>query len=418
MDIVTGGITTGENFFEGRKEYIQQLSTKLAHNDVLIVGPRRTGKTSLIKEFLATAESLEKKYLYLSLEDVRGLYQFYIRIIREVLYVTNRWGLLATETAEFVRNSCNKISSIFSGKVKINPESLGTEVENTIEIKIPTFDPKTVKELQEQLSSVLAAIKQPLVIVLDEFPEVILKFDEKSRRDDTAHLMAGLRAVRQKLRFDEIKIHQVIVAGSVNLQNTLSFLGLNDTINDLEQLKVLNLSPDQSVKLLMKLGEGSGFHYNISAGVDSFVKRQFAYCTPFYIQLFADNLRTIKQYKSLSEFSSEHLRDAYKTLITGDRGPNYFLKRLENPDYYSKSERDHALRIFGKIAASQYAEDISTDDSNLAQIVTDNIERMKLISKLVSDDFLQIGDGGKYRFDCQLICNYWHYAVNGGPYLK
>ena len=49
MEIVAGGVPIGENFYRGRLECVKELKQKLKSNDVLVLGPRRTGKTSVIK---------------------------------------------------------------------------------------------------------------------------------------------------------------------------------------------------------------------------------------------------------------------------------------------------------------------------------------------------------------------------------
>ena len=421
MEIVTGSVTTGENFFEGRKAYLDQLHAKLLKNDVLITGPRRTGKTSLIKEYLLEDPgNINHKYLYLSLEDVKSLYHFYVRLIREILLETNKLGLLAENTGEFIKNACNKLGEIFQGKIRLQPDALGSEIESTIEFRVPTFDPKTIEDLQNQLSYILSKIQTSLVIVLDEFPEIIFKFADTAgnRKDQTKLLMSGLRAIRQKMRFDELKVHKIIIAGSVNLENTLAGLGLADTINDLEQLKIQNLKPSESFELLTRLGEVPQFEFDPAANIETFVLTQFAYCTPFYIQLFADSLRNIKNYKNIQIFGQDHVRDAYKTLITGERGPNYFFKRLSNLDYYADVQKTKSLSIIKHVATKQFLQNAAATDEELAAVVPDNIERHQIITKLISDDFFQIGDGGNYRFDCQLICNFWNYVLNGQAYLK
>ena len=419
MEIVTGGVTTGENFFYARRKELEELHRLLNANDVLVLGPRRTGKTSLIKEYLIefSRESNLKPYLYLSLEDTKSLYQFYVRVIREVLAVTSKRGLLVDKTTEFVREACSKLSEGLKGKITLTPDLLGSDVESAIELKFPTFEKKTIDALQAQLRAILEKVTTPLVIVLDEFPEIIFKFDEASRVENTNLLMGGLRALRQKLNFDDKKHHQIIIAGSINLQTTLSSLNLSDTINDLIQMKIPNLIPGECSELLLKLGEGADFAYTRLDAASDFVKKQFGYCTPFYIQLFADNLRSIKRSRQINQFDETHLADAYKILVTGERGPNYFLKRLENSDYYSDADKGPALRLLSSIAKNQSEGGAATNDEQIKDLLPEHLVRSKLVQKMVCDDFIQITDGGKFWFECQLVCNYWNFTLNGGSFL-
>lgn len=418
MEIVTGGITTGEDFFEGRKQYVDELGHLLETNDVLLVGPRRTGKTSLIKQFLIQEKDKGKICLYLNLEDTKGLYEFYVRVIREVLFLTDKMGLLADQTGEFIKGTCNKLNQIFQGKVKLPADALGTNVEAALEVSIPKFDPQTIEALQEELNAVLSNVKQQLIIVLDEFPELIFKFPEDVKKERTKLLMSGLRSVRQKLAVDQKKNHKVIVAGSVNLENTINSLGLSETINDLPPLKIPNLSPEECYQLLNKLAVSAEFKFASEEETKAFILKQFSYSTPFYIQLFADNLRNIKRQRRVDTFDGSHLKDAYKVLIQGDRGPNYFLKRVDNINYYSAEEKAQVLTILKQIAKKQFDMEIATTDDEVKALITDSLARKRLLTKLGLDDFFQIGDGGNYKFDCQVICNFWHYSLNDGSYLK
>lgn len=418
MEIVTGGVTEGENFFEGRKQYVLELGEKISHNDVLLVGPRRTGKTSLIKEYLSNERGQERVCLYLNLEDCKGLYEFYVRVIREILNLTDKLGLLQAQGGQFVKDVCNKLSDIFKGKVKFPVDGLGGNIESTIEVAIPKFDANTVSELQQELNRVLSGVSKPITIVLDEFPEIIFKFPEEQRKEHTRLLMSGMRAVRQKLSVDQKKIHRVIIAGSVNLENTLNSMGLGDTVNDLTSLKIPNLTPEESLLLLKTLASGASLNILENDETKEFIKKQLGTCTPFYIQLFADNLRNIKRHRKIENFDVTHMQDAYKTLIQGDRGPNYFLKRLENPEYYSELEKKNTFNILKHIAKKQFETGEYTKDEEIIKIVEDSLIRAKLMTKLSLDDFFQVGGGGSYIFDCQVICNFWNYILNNGSFLK
>jgi AAA+ ATPase superfamily predicted ATPase len=418
MEIVTGGITTGDDFFEGRKQYVDELAKLISTNDILLVGPRRTGKTSLIKEYLLREKENQGICLYLNLEDCKGLYEFYVRVIREVLNLTDKLSLLQTQTGQFIKDSCNKLSQIFKGKIKFPTDGLGTNIEGSIEVAIPTFDANTISELQQELNLILSNLKAPITIVLDEFPEIIFKFPEASRIDETKQLLSGLRAVRQKLTVDQVKTHRVIIAGSINLENTLNSMGLGDTINDLTPLKIPNLTSDEGYTLLTSLALGAEFQFSDPNEAKDFFTKQFGYCTPFYIQLFADNLRNIKRQKRQDHFDLGHIKDAYKVLIQGDRGPNYFLKRLHNPAYYSGSERDPALNILRAIAKKQFETSAHTTDEEIKHLIPDSLIRIRLMIKLGLDDFFQVGGGGNYIFDCQVICNFWNFSLNNGSFLK
>lgn len=114
----------------------------------------------------------------------------------------------------------------------------------------------------------------------------------------------------------------------------------------------------------------------------------------------------------------DHLKDAYKVLIQGDRGPNYFLKRIQNPSYYSVIEQESALKILKVIAKNQFENGAHTTDEEVKILIADSLVRTRLMIKLSLDDFFQVGGGGNYIFDCQVICNFWNFTLNNSPFLK
>ena len=54
MDNIAGSPVEGENFF-GRNDIAQHLRQILDHDDILLLGPRRIGKTSLARAVMALA---------------------------------------------------------------------------------------------------------------------------------------------------------------------------------------------------------------------------------------------------------------------------------------------------------------------------------------------------------------------------
>lgn len=431
MRIVAGAIPTGRDFYEGRRALVDHLKDCLQGSDVLMLGPRRTGKTSVIKEYLATEEaaSEEFRYVFIDLESTKNLYEFYLRIIKEILSASNKWAGLVRFSVDGMKTLSNKLGEIFDNGIEIK-DYLGGVSGTALRIKFPKFEPEKVEALSKELQRLLANIDRQLVIVLDEFPEMIWKLgldseDPKEqqleqRKQQTELLLAGLRTVRQE---GAAKNHRVIVAGSVNLDNTLIHLQLGNLLNDIKRITVPYLTTDQSVELMSLLGSGQGFTYSSENLMRDFVRRQFGRCTPFYIQIYAEALLQMKLAGQVAgAFTEDDLKKAYRAVLDNARGPRYLLDRIKK--YYSKEEQTQVHLILGSLAKQQFKQTGRLCDNDCEKILTSvdsSIVRhqvVELLAKMRSDDLIQhSNDGSCFEFESQLLCNFWHYQLVAAEFL-
>jgi uncharacterized protein len=433
MHIVTGNVVTGENFFEERRPIVRKLEEMLQTTDVLIVGPRRTGKTSLIKEYLRLQEEADENFksIFIDLESTKNLYDFYIRIIKEILRATRKWQLYLGRTEEFIKTFSNRISEIFGGKLDIG-SFLGLPAETPLTFNFPKFEAKKIAELSQQLDDILKNIPTPLVIVLDEFPELIWQFGQElpvnerlqSRKEQTEYMLSGLRVLRQEHDGTKVK-HKIIIAGSVNLANTLDHMQLSDRINDLPKLTIPNLVADQAVRLFKELADTENFQFTPEKIYESFITTQFGKTSPLYIQMFAQLLVQLNKIDRGKEipFTAEDLKTCYKQLImaSSGQGPRYFKARIER--YYSPQEQEAVKFILEILARNQFTSKTKTSEDECLAYARAKMsepltrpQEVDLLAKMIADDLISI-DAERYYFDSQFLCNFWHYTYVGTGFL-
>ncbi len=431
MKITAGGIPLGTDFYTGRQIYVNNLGKLLLEGDVLVLGPRRTGKTCAIQEYLRQREADDKDFIsiFIDLEKTQDLYEFYLLIIKKVLSATKKWRYLMSEGIDGIRNLSNSLRQIFEVEADLAPY-LGTEGEVKISFKLPEFDPKKLDQLSMELCNLLQRLKKGVVIVLDEFPELIWKFGEVSTGDDTfqeqvnktQYLMNGLRAMRQDPTKTG-KTHRFIIAGSINLDNTLQYLGLDQTVNDLQRLRMPSLNPTQTLELMKLLCAAEKFDFESPSQFNQFVNIQFGSSSPFYVQLYAEILRqaSIDQL-GLRKFSSQDVTKAFKDLIIHSKGPRYLFTRI---DRYYKNDKDLVLKVLEILAQIQFDTNVACKDGDLFSTLAKSFPNLtrerysRLVAKLLADDLVQnMGDGSSIGFESQVLCNFWHYRLVNERYLK
>jgi len=432
MRIVTGNVVTGENFFQARQPDVQRLREQLAISDVLLVGPRRTGKTSLLKEYLLQQEETNPQFksIFIDLESTKNLYEFYVKIIREILRVTRKWRLYLTQTDELIKRFSTQLSEIFESKIDISA-ILGLPSETPVTISFPKFEPKKITELQQKLSEILHALSEPLVIVLDEFPELIWRLGQDAvleqrvqiRKEQTEFMLSGLRTLRQESTGQGAK-HKIVIAGSVNLVSTLEHLGLSDAINDIVRLELADLTAPQAIQLFEELAQSEQFKFNPPKIYEAFIAKQFGSTSPLYIQMFAQLFVQLRIDRGGDlEFSEDDLITSYKNLIStsGGQGPRYLRTRIER--YYTAEEQKLVLPILEIVAKNQFQNKTKTSESdclsyaqNKAAVEMPRLQQTDLLAKMKSDDLIHISTD-QYWFESQFLCNFWHYTLVGTEFL-
>ncbi|MFN7903947.1 MAG: ATP-binding protein [Pseudobdellovibrionaceae bacterium] len=426
MKIVAGGIPLGDDFYKGRQACVDQLRKMIDQaGNILVLGPRRTGKTSSIQEYLRQNSGNEDfKFVFIDLENTQNLYEFYIRLIKDILQAANKYHALLDNVLDRIKQTASNIGKSTKLDIDLAP-FLGSPTEVKLTVQWPDFDPKKVEALQTELRTLIASLKSPIIIVLDEFPELIWRFGQsltgEDRRNEmiqkTNFLLSGLRMIRQE-DFGLGKKHQIIVAGSINLHNTLKHLGLDASINDLERIEIPYLTSDQSADLIRQLVQPEEITFQNEKGFYSFIKQQFGSCSPFYIQAFANALRQ-KMLDKIGEsnFSDEEIQNAYKTLLTEPRGPEYFVTRIER--FYLK-EKDLVFKILEKTASFQFNNKVGIGESDLKNALGISSQQhfTDIMAKMISDDMIQHQDGGsKIGFQSQFLCNFWNYRIVDGRYF-
>ena len=430
MKIVAGGIPTGNDFYDGRKNSVIELREKLDKKDVLVLGPRRTGKTSVIKEYLVQEEKAGNTYnIFIDLEKVQTLYEFYILILREIYQKSKMWKILLNDGTDLIKRFNNYVSDILVDGVEAGSLLTGTD-NISVKLKIPKFelgvDTDRLDILAKELDKTLSEMSTKITIVLDEFPELIWKFGKGEQRDkqkeirkmQTQLLLEGLRAVRQESSKQK---HKIIIAGSVNLQNTLKHLQLDHLINDIETLKIPYLRPSQAKELLGELMVGLKIKIDDQVFLERLIDEEFGFCTPFYVQVFAEQLRQLFLDKGITNFSNDNLRLCYRKTMIGEKGPSYFRERIKK--YYDGNE-PKVEYILQRISGLQFSRENGCSEQKLSDELIEkfNIGRSEvsdIIAQMYSDDLIQlVGDGTILGLECQLISNYWNNVLGDARYIR
>jgi len=382
MKINIGHAVEGDNFF-GRERELKRMAEiwQSEAAGVFIPGPRRIGKTSLVKEFIRR-NSDRFKFVYFDLE---GRYS----------------------VVELCKDLIKTIDTDFPGFVKSKKdlaEKWNMVAEMFQEIELPGVKVKTgqlqkkMKDVTDRMEEIFQNLyKHDFIIAFDEFSDFLLNLKKQSE-DDVKFFLEWMRRLRQEKKI------RLIITGSINIISTIEELNFPYLINDMTDIEILPLEPGEVRTLLTELLKDKKI--TLSDSVLSTAVKKLSDGIPFYIQLFADGLVYYAGgNKSIDE--TKEIKNLYRR-ITGKQHKEFIDLHTRLKTHLSKPEFDAAK----KILAHTCGKSMGFDDIYpfIEDILKEKAEVNKLLKRLVDECYLK-KDGTRYAFVSPMLADWWtnHY---------
>lgn len=282
MDNISGPPVEGSNFF-GRKAEIDWLCETLEHHDVLLLGPRRIGKTSVARAVMLVLCKQGRRGIEInvaSCQDERGFLQKLEEALGKELRSAagKTWDALKDRFGSF-------LARIKTVKIPVpGAGSLG------LDIKDASDDDWT--SLGNEVLTLIAELEQPWLIYVDELPIFLFNII----RSDPQHGIARVRRFLDWFRNDVRGLPgsarvRWLVSGSVGLDTLVQQHGMADTINTLKQYHLPEFSESAAQDLLTHLTARYGLAFHATDKAALLVGVQWL--QPYYIQFAFSQLRQL-----------------------------------------------------------------------------------------------------------------------------
>ncbi len=158
---VYGMSVEGSNFTDREKERKRiRLDFENGIN-VILISPRRMGKTSLIKKVMTEMDNPNIKVVYLDIYDCRSEYDFYNRFATSILRATSN-------KVEQLMENLKKFLARVSPKISFSPEP-NSEFSLSLGITPKNYSPEEILQLPEIIAQERG---YRIVICIDEFQQV------------------------------------------------------------------------------------------------------------------------------------------------------------------------------------------------------------------------------------------------------
>lgn len=156
------GMSVGGNNFTDRFEETKRIKLDFENGvNVILISPRRMGKTSLIKKVISEIDNPMLKIVYMDIYDCRSEYDFYNRFAETIMKST---GNHLEQVMENIKRFLVRISP----KISFSPEP-NSEFSVSLGITPKDYSPEEILNLPERIAKEQGV---RLVVCIDEFQQI------------------------------------------------------------------------------------------------------------------------------------------------------------------------------------------------------------------------------------------------------
>ena len=282
MDNIAGSPVEGDNFF-GRKDVVSDLRGILHHDDILLLGPRRIGKTSTARAVMSKVRAEKWQAIEInvaSCQDERGFLEKLDSALKPVM--TSATSQAWQAVAEKLKSATARIKT---AKISI-PGGGG------VTFDIGNQDVEDWASIGIEVLALIAQAEEPWLIYVDELPIMLFTI---IRNDSTN----GVRRVRRFLDWLRNDVRAIpgnnkvrwLISGSVGLDTLVQEHHMSDTINSLSHQGLSPFSEEEAIKMLYTLAESYKIQF-VEADAKKLV-HAINWPQPYYLQLAFNHLRNL-----------------------------------------------------------------------------------------------------------------------------
>lgn len=299
----TGNWVVGDQFWDRETELAMLVEQLDEGVHLLLVAPRRMGKTSLMRE---AARRIEDRYVCLHV-DLQKAHSSADAVV-ELSLAAHRHKPL------WERAKC-----VFRNVIQDTIDSIKID-----EIAVTLRSGLTAGDWQEKgdrLFEILASHEKPVVLFFDEVPILVNRLLKGSDYEITPERREAADAFLSWLRGNSVR-HQrrirMVITGSIGLEPIVRQAGLSATLNTLAPFRLGAWSRETATGCLRALGAGYGLMLR-SEAIEEILDRLGLFI-PHHVQVFFDNILQAVRIKGATEVSRQFVAAVYMQSMLGVRG--------------------------------------------------------------------------------------------------
>lgn len=291
----------------GRDSFIKHLWQMLEGNNILLLAPRRFGKSGIMRHVLLKPRA---GYLPLSfeLEDADSPEEFVWRVTRELLHQDQTRALLM---------ATKRLPTVITNWFKDTFDE--AEFEGA-KIKFKQSIQEDWREAAKRMLLELEKSDRTIVFLFDELPAMLDRIVENRGEAVARDFLAWFRTIRLAQK-DVLRRHRFIVAGSVGIDQILKKLGATDRLVDFTRLTVEPLDRHTGGILATRLAATFELAWNEELASKLF--ELIGAPVPYFIHVFFSQLGQLPA-SDRAKLTMQILEQVYRERVIGPTCRNYF----------------------------------------------------------------------------------------------
>jgi uncharacterized protein len=387
---LAGPVVRGPDFW-GRDAEVEDLWRLLDRGHVLLNGPRRYGKSSLMYALFDNPRE-EWHPIYMDLESVETAADFVTTLGAELL--------CQTKLSEVIRRAKNLPGALrgwlasWIQEVSFQSADVG---EVKLQLRKGTEEAAQLSVLADQLLAQLRGLPNKTAILFDEFPMMVAAMLDRDQGEGLRFLK-WFRASRQNPGMESVSF---LVGGSLNIEPRLERLASESLLGDLQRFRLSPMSYNQSLLFIEEVFDAE--EHPVETGVPEEILRIARTGVHYYLQVIIQECLG-------------RARQERRKLLVSDVGAVYSEKVVGPEGRHRFSHYHTRLRSYGAneyvawIVLDYLCRNASASVEELAQLVAkfgaDSTSIDNVMVRLEGDYYV-VKEGARYRFSDGLIKDWW-----------
>ncbi|VAW70298.1 hypothetical protein MNBD_GAMMA10-2338 [hydrothermal vent metagenome] len=384
MNNIVGQAVRNTDFWNRKSELAAIWDAIESGSHLLISAPRRVGKTSILYKIM---DEPKPGFIpvYVDTESADSENEFWQKLFN------------ALRAEEFV----NKLESM--------AKTLWDKIKNIKISKISAdgviFDDGKALSYKESFMRLINDLGngEKIVFMIDEFAQTIENIIKYEGSKNALSLLKAHRALRQDAQISN-KL-TFVYAGSIGLESVVAKMHATKHINDLNSIKIMDLSVAEAKKFAHKLS--ADININIPDEQITYLLEKIEWFIPFYIQLIIQEIRSL------------HRRELAENLpVTNTQIDNAINNALDHRNHFeswhSKLKEGHGKNeyLFAKQVLNIISEKLSIMSLDIINIALkhslDEDVAREILHSLVYDGYINNDKDIKlYRFNSPVLRLWW-----------
>lgn len=282
MDNIAGSPVEGKDFY-GREAIVKHLQDTLVNDDILLLGPRRIGKTSAARAVMAAVRANGWRAIEInvaSCEDERA-------------FLDKLNAALKPELASLAAKTMDAIGGAFGAMGgRIKSVKIPVPGAGPLGLELGDADAEDWTKVGCDVLRLIAQAEERWMIYVDELPILLFNIIRNDQQTGVQRVRRFLDWFRNDVRaLPDARKVRWLVSGSVGLDTLVQEHGMADTINSLNHQGLDAFKADVAIAMLVELAQ----HYQIELtekDAENIVEA-VQWPQPYYLQATFHHLRSL-----------------------------------------------------------------------------------------------------------------------------